>query len=55
MQREVVLMADTPYVEGVVGHIFRPSIKERIKILFCKEIHVVLVENRMPKEITEEI
>lgn len=40
----------TPYVNGVVGHDFRLSFLQRLKILFCRGISVILVDETLRKE-----
>ena len=40
----------TPYVNGVVGYDFRLSFLQRLKILFCRSISVILVDEKLRKE-----
>lgn len=40
----------TPYVNGVVGADFRLSFLQRLKILFCRGITVILVDEKLSKE-----
>ena len=38
-----LLKKTSPYVDGVVGADFRLSLKEKLKILFCDGVQVILV------------
>lgn len=44
------LEAYTPYVSGVVGRDFKLTFIQKIKILFCKKLRVILIAENLRKK-----
>ena len=44
------LKAYTPYVNGVIGQEFKLTFMQKIRILFCEKLTVILVAEKLRKK-----